>query len=137
MAETVFRAFSKFDEWQGRKCACIVWVPLRAERIRIAPYPFLLQNYNVIPRHIASMAKGYADEFLGLDEFVLFKCFMKEKRGIFVESLEYELPLQWQDERGNPCIPLRCDPSWEKIFSVKGDEVINLPFEVDGYWHIL
>ncbi|MDD2206007.1 MAG: hypothetical protein WCQ97_02515 [Aminobacterium sp.] len=133
MSEKVYRAFSFFPEHNGKKDLMVVWVPLRAERIRVAPYSILLDDYDHIPRNVLSLAKGYCDEFFGLDELNLFKIFMKEKREITVLYDEYDLPLQWQDGEGNPSCPIRYSPNWQKVFSVKGNEVIDLPFEVDGY----
>ncbi len=137
MAEKVFRAFSFFHELNERKDVSILWIPLRAERIRVAPYHFLLLDYHLIPRQNHSLAKGYCDEFFGLQELTLFRKFMKEERQIIVEAEEYTLPILWKDENESPYYPIRCHPDWEKVISVKGNEVIDLPFEVDGYWEIL
>ncbi len=86
----------------------IRWIPLRAERIRVAPYPVLIRDFDMLSSAEQSLAKGFADEFFGLSEWNLLASAFTGDGVLSLRRKMVELPLTCRDEAGNILRPLRC-----------------------------
>jgi hypothetical protein len=113
----------------------ILWVPLRAERIRVAPYSVLVKGIENIHPTALSAVKGYIDEFFTVDELYKLKDCIEGSSDLHLTFSEYKAPLNCTDDNGEPLIPYRCR-GLENIAERKGfiaRLVSYLPFDVAGY----
>ncbi len=132
---SIYRAYSVFEEFRSIKNAKIFWIPLRAERIRVAPYHILIENMASLDAVGSSIAKGYCDEFFALAELNLFRDYMHERIKIEVMAKEYPIPIKCTDDAGNPLFPFRClnlDKP-EGVFNIRQGEIPSLPFDIAGF----
>ena len=89
-------------------CGIIRWIPLRAERIRVAPYSILIRDFDALSSAGQSLAKGFADEFFGLSEWNLLAAAFTGDGVLSLRRRTIDLPISCRDEAGNILLPLRC-----------------------------
>lgn len=132
---SVYRAFSFFEEFRGINHAKLFWIPLRAERIRVAPYNMLIENITELDMNKRSLAKGFADEFFTLSELNLFRDYMNSRMNIEIQAEEYPIPISCVDLEGNSLIPFRClnMDTAEGVFNIGQGEIPSLPFGIAGF----
>jgi hypothetical protein len=103
---------------EGDLPVSIVWIPLRAERIRVAPYSMLIKNYESLSGSEASIAKGFVDEFFSLTELNQFRAYMENERKIALTVDRISVPVKCRDGDGSPFVPFRCregEEGWHSL----------------------
>lgn len=133
MAE-LYRAWTRMkDEDPGRNL--LLWIPVRAERIRIAAYTELIRDMNDIDPRSHSAAKGYVDEFFTRDEFFRLKDLIEKDSFLSLACTVKSTPIVCTDEENNVLIPYRSrglENIVPKMLCIKG-LISSLPFDVAAY----
>ena len=111
----------------------IRWIPLRAERIRVAPYPVLIREFDSLSSAGQSLAKGFADEFFGLSEWNLLATAFTGDGAFSLRRRPIDMPISCRDETGNILRPLRCREDLEDR-RVAECPFLPLPYSVLGFW---
>lgn len=114
----------------------VTWIPLRAERIRLAPYPVLIHSFDDMSSTDQSIAKGYVDEFFTLSELNILKAYLEEQRDISVSVESFPIPFSCCGDGGTMKVPLRClneENGWRK-FSLDKRSQMDLPFDIVGFF---
>ncbi len=86
----------------------IRWIPLRAERIRVAPYAVLIPDFDALSASEQSLAKGFVDEYFGLSEWNFLVAAFTGRDTLTIEARPVAFPLDCRDENGRIIRPLRC-----------------------------
>ena len=100
----------------------IRWIPLRAERIRVAPYAVLIPDFDALSASEQSLAKGFVDEYFGLSEWNFLVAAFTGRDTLTIEARPVAFPLDCRDENGRIIRPLRCmgiskTGSWRSVRS--------------------
>ena len=111
----------------------IRWIPLRAERIRVAPYRVLIRDFDALSSAEQSLAKGFADEFFGLSEWNLLAAAFTGDGVLSLRRREIGFPIECRDDAGNILRPLRCREDLEDR-RVGECPFLPLPYSVLGFW---
>src|SRR6056297_475128 len=132
----LYRAWSNVTEI-GNGQSKILWIPLRAERIRLAPYNDLISGLDDMNSYQASIAKGYVDEFFTLSELNMFRKYIENVPGISIFQKRYSAPLICMNGEMQNIVPLRCRDLEDIVknsgfFSTDIDSAL-LPFDISGY----
>ena len=109
----------------------IRWIPLRAERIRVAPYRVLIRDFDALSSAEQSLAKGFADEFFGLSEWNLLAGAFTGDGVLSLRRREIGFPIECRDDAGNILRPLRCREDLEDR-RVAECPFLPLPYSVLG-----
>jgi len=132
----LYRAWSNVTEI-GNGQSKILWIPLRAERIRLAPYNDLISGLDDMNSYQASIAKGYVDEFFTLSELNMFRKYIENVPGISICQKGYSAPLTCMDGDMQNIVPFRCRGLHDIVknpgsLSMDTDFAL-LPFDISGY----
>ena len=111
----------------------IRWIPLRAERIRVAPYPVLIRDFDSLSSAGQSLAKGFADEFFGLSEWNLLAAAFTGDGAFSLRRRPIDMPISCRAETGNILRPLRCREDLEDR-RVAECPFLPLTYSVLGFW---
>ncbi|EFC90508.1 hypothetical protein Dpep_0478 [Dethiosulfovibrio peptidovorans DSM 11002] len=138
MESYLYRPGSVMSPREGDLPVSIVWIPLRAERIRVAPYPMLIKNYENLSGSETSIAKGFVDEFFSLTELNQFRVYMENERKIVLTVERISVPVECRDGDGLPFVPFRCregEEGWHSL-CLDGRDRMDLPFDIVGYYRL-
>lgn len=122
--------------FRGLPLARVVWIPLRAERLRYGPMEGLVAGFESFSREELSVARGFLDEFFTPAEGIQLRRALQEVLGYPVELVEVPLPLSCRDSSGEVLYPLRLQegPPWEGLETLARRGKIGLPFDVLALW---
>ena len=112
----------------------IRWIPLRAERIRVAPYRVLIRDFDALSSAEQSLAKGFADEFFGLSEWNLLAAAFTGDGVLSLRRREIGFPIECRDDAGNI---LRPYPRAFGSRKGKGAQDENQSCESDQSFHVI
>ena len=136
MEPFLYRAFSTVANFRGLPLARIIWIPLRAERLRYGPIEGLVAGFESFSPEELSVARGFLDELLTPTEGVQLRSALREDLGDPVELVEVPLPVTCRDSSGEPLYPLRAQdgPPWKGRATVARRGKLGLPFDVLAIW---
>lgn len=132
----LYRVWSNVTEKENEQSK-ILWIPLRAERIRVASYTDLISALNDMSSYQASIAKGYVDEFFTLSELNMFRKYIENVQDISICQKGYSAPLICMDGDMQNIVPFRCRGLQDIVknpgsLSMDTDFAL-LPFGISGY----
>ncbi|MFA0888056.1 MAG: hypothetical protein ACC613_03040 [Synergistales bacterium] len=132
----LYRARSSLENFHGLKVARVIWVPLRAERIRFGPISELLADFETLRPDELSIARGFLDEFLTPQEAAQLSQALEKGLGYPLEFEEVPVPVACRDGSGEILTPLRALPesAWRGREIVAHRGKLSLPFDVLALW---
>lgn len=136
MFDCLYRARSLIENFHGLGLARVFWIPLRAERLRSGPLSSLIKDHESFSTTELSMAKGYLDEFLTLQEANCLKRSLEIRHDYPLELDEWPLPMNCRDKSGRVLEPLRILPAstWRGSAIIPHRGNLELPFDVLALW---
>ena len=136
MEPFLYRAFSTVANFRGLPLARIIWIPLRAERLRYGPIEALVAGFESFSPEELSVVRGFLDEFLTPTEGVQLRKALQEVLGYPVELEEVPLPVSCRGSSGEALYPLRAHagPPWKGPETLARRGKLGLPFDVLAIW---
>ena len=136
MEPFLYRAFSTVANFRGLPLARVIWIPLRAERLRYGPIEGLVAGFESFSPEELSVVRGFLDEFFTPSEGVLLRKALQEEFEYPVELVGIPLPVSCRDSSGVALYPLRAQdgPPWKGHETVARRGKLGLPFDVLAIW---